>query len=310
MQEKTMTRYQERMDEHRRYARELVSGGQDEALEKALDMIRNADRIVIGGGAGLSACGGLNYMSLEVLKKEFPALARRGYHTLWEALWDDRRTKQQKIGMMAAEVLWACYDFPVIRAYQDLLRMVEDKDYFVLTSNIDRQFHKAGFEEERIFEPQCSASDLQCQTPCCRDIWDGESVWRKIAANMDRETYACREEDIPRCDRCHAPAVQNMRGIKSFIPDKVMWNRIEFEQYIKEASDLRTVFLELGAGFNSPGVIRHPFQRLAYRYPKAALIRMNQEFPKVPEKIKDRSVEIAEDIGEALAQMRRLYERK
>lgn len=193
-----MTRYQERMDEHRRYARELVSGGQDEALEKALDMIRNADRIVIGGGAGLSACGGLNYMSLEVLKKEFPALARRGYHTLWEALWDDRRTKQQKIGMMAAEVLWACYDFPVIRAYQDLLRMVEDKDYFVLTSNIDRQFHKAGFEEERIFEPQCSASDLQCQTPCCRDIWDGESVWRKIAANMDRETYACREEDIPR----------------------------------------------------------------------------------------------------------------
>lgn len=249
-------------------------------------------------------------MSLEVLKKEFPALARRGYHTLWEALWDDRRTKQQKIGMMAAEVLWACYDFPVIRAYQDLLRMVEDKDYFVLTSNIDRQFHKAGFEEERIFEPQCSASDLQCQTPCCRDIWDGESVWRKIAANMDRETYACREEDIPRCDRCHAPAVQNMRGIKSFIPDKVMWNRIEFEQYIKEASDLRTVFLELGAGFNSPGVIRHPFQRLAYRYPKAALIRMNQEFPKVPEKIKDRSVEIAGDMGEALAQMRRLYERK
>ena len=101
-----------------------------------------------------------------------------------------------------------------------------------------------------------------------------------------------------------------MRGIKSFIPDKVMWNRIEFEQYIKEASDLRTVFLELGAGFNSPGVIRHPFQRLAYRYPKAALIRMNQEFPKVPERIKDRSVEIAGDMGEALSQMRRLYERK
>ncbi len=303
-----MTTYNDRMEEYRRYAKELASRDNTKELRKALEKIRKAQRVIIGGGAGMSACGGLNYMSSEVLERDFPVLKRMGYHTLWEALWDEKRSKGQAVGMMAAEVLWACYDFPVIQSYIDLLKIVENKDYYVLTSNIDGQFIKAGFPKERIFEPQCSAKDFQCSVPCSHDVWDGEETLRSIAAHMNQETYECPEKYYPVCPGCHAPAIQNMRGHQNFIEDRVMWNREGFEDYVKEAEHYRTVFIELGAGFNSPGIIRHPFQRLTYRYPDVVLIRMNQEFPGVPQKIKDKSVEIGGDIGEALAKMRRMYE--
>lgn len=303
-----MTTYHDRMEEYRCYAEQLALRDNTDDLQKALEEIRKSQRLIIGGGAGLSACGGLSYMSSEILARDFPQLKRLGYRTLWEALWDDKRTKGQAVGMMAAEILWACYDFPVIQSYRDLLKIVEDKDYYVLTSNIDGQFKKAGFSPERIFEPQCSAKDFQCSVPCCSEIWDGGEMLRRITAHMNQETYECPKEYYPVCPRCHAPAIQNMRGYHNFIEDRVMWNREDFERYVKEAERYRTVFLELGAGFNSPGIIRHPFQRLAYRYPDAVLIRMNQEFPGVPEKIKNKSVEIGGDIGAALSKMRRMLE--
>lgn len=304
-----MGTYQERMERYRKYAKELASKDNTKELKRAVDEIGKADKLIIGGGAGLSASGGLNYMSHEILEKDFPGLANMGYKTLWEALWDEKRSKAQRVGMMAAEILWACYDFPIVKAYEDLLKIVANQNYFVLTSNIDKQFIKAGFAKERVFEPQCSASDFQCSLPCCQDIWDGETVCRKIVAHMDKETYACREEDYPVCPHCHAPAVQNMRGARNFIEDKVMWNRKEFEQFVKEARNCKTVFIELGAGFNTPGIIRHPFQRLTYLYQDVTLIRINGEFPAVPDKIKDKSIEITGDIGEVLEKMREIGEK-
>lgn len=297
--------YRERMEAYRERAEALARQDSTEALRQALTLLKKAIHIVIGAGAGLSAAGGLDYQSEEALRREFPGLAAMGYRTLWEALWDPKRTKLQRHAMTAAEALWARFDFPVIAAYRDLLSLVGDKNYFVLTSNVDDQFYKAGFAPDRVFAPQNSIANLQCSVPCCRDIWSGEEAYRRIAAHTGGD-FSCREEDLPRCPRCGAPAVWNMRGRECFIPDQVMAARAPFERFFEEASKNRAVFLELGVGFNSPGLIRHPFQRMTGLWPNAALIRVNRDYPSVPEKIRGKSVELGGDIAENLRRLKEL----
>lgn len=296
--------YQERMEAYRQRAEALAHQDDPAPLYQAFGLLQQASHIIIGAGAGLSAAGGLDYHSEKVLQEDFPALAAMGYHTLWEALWDPKRTKLQRHAMTAVEALWARFDFPVIGTHRDLLGLIAGKNYFVLTSNIDDQFYKAGFDPGRVFAPQNSLADLQCSVPCCRDIWSGEAAYRRIAAHIDPTSFSCREEDLPRCPHCGAPAVWNMRGRDCFIPDKVMANRVPFERFFEEASKGRAVFLELGVGFNSPGLIRHPFQRMAGLWPGAALIRVNRDYPSVPDKIREKSVELGGDIAVNLSRLK------
>ena len=210
--------------------------------------------------------------------------------------------------MRAAEVKWARLDYPVCPVYRDLLAILGDKDYFVLTSNIDRQFVKAGFREDRVFEAQGSFTDLQCSIPCRQTVWDGTAVFERIYAHTDRTTYTCPTEDIPVCPFCGAPVVQNGRdGTDRFVRMPAMRLQKPFEEFVEEAKNCRTVFLELGAGFNSPGMIRHPFQRLTYLYPQAMLIRCNLDYPKVPVRIEGKSIWFGGDMGELFAEMAKLY---
>ena len=295
--------YAQRMAAYAAEAERLAREDRTPKLARAVELLGEADFILIGGAAGLSAAGGMDYQSPQVLRESFPALAALGYHTLWEALWDPKRSLLQKQGMTAAEALWARYDFPVIGAYRDLLALVEGKNYFVLSSNIDDQFYKAGFDPQRVFCPQNSIADFQCSVPCCRALWDGEEIYRNLVAHMDPVTYACREEDLPRCPRCGAPAVRNMRGRACFIPDKVMATRGAFEDFWARAQGGRTGFLELGVGFNSPGLIRHPFQRMTQFWPRAHLIRVNRDYPSVPDKLGERGLALGGDLGENLRRM-------
>lgn len=301
-----MTNYQQRMADQARQAAALAAKDNTEDLRQAVQWLLAADQVVIGGAAGLSAAGGMDYMAPQTLQRQFPALAARGYRTLWQALWDPQRTETQKWAMLAAEALWSRFGYPVIPAYRDLLDLVAGKDYFVLTSNIDDQFIKAGFSEDRVFAPQGSIAHFQCSVPCCRRIWDGEADYRRIAAHTDPAAFACREEDLPRCPHCGAPAIQNARGPVAFIPDEVMRNRAPFEAFMARAAAGRTVFLELGVGYNSPGMIRHPFQRLTWLWPGARLIRMNRDHPAVPEKIAHKSIAIGGDLADALYRMKAL----
>lgn len=301
-----MTTYQERMRLYQERASELMCKNNTEDLKRAASLLAGAERIIIGGAAGLSAADGLDYQSEEILHSKFPALGELGYRTLWEALWDDSLNRTQKWSIHAAEIFWAYYDMPILPVYQNLLDIMKEKDYFVLSSNIDEQFVKAGFDEEKVFSPQNSMIRFQCSVPCCRDIWDGRKAYEWIQSHTDMSTFSCQEEDLPRCPHCGAPAVWNMRGRDCFIPDEVMRLRPDFERYVEEAREMKTVFLELGAGLNSPGVIRHPFQRLTALYPDAMLIRMNRDFPCVPDKIRDKSIEIGGDMGEAIEKIKNI----
>lgn len=303
-----MSRYIDRLNSMRMTEEEVRREDREGKMKKALAALRSADRIVIGGAAGLSASGGMDFFSHAVLEREFPGLAQRGYSSLWDAIWHFPQTLEQYWAMKAVEVKWARLDYPVCPVYRDLLDILGDKDYFVLTSNIDHQFIKAGFREDRVFEAQGSFTDLQCSIPCRQEVWDGTAAFEKIYAHIDWDSYTCPSDDIPTCPYCGAPVVQNGRdGTERFVRMPAMRLQKPFERFVEEAKELRTVFLELGAGFNSPGMIRHPFQRLTYLYPQAMLIRCNLDYPKVPPRIEEKSIWFGGDMGEVFASMAKLY---
>lgn len=300
-----MSTYRERMEAYASHAALLASQDNTPTLRQAACWIKEADKIVVGGAAGLSAAGGMDYMSHETLEQVFPQLAKKGYDHFWKALWDPERTEEQKWAMLAAEALWARFDYPVISAYTHLLRILQNKDYFVLTSNIDGQFIKAGFDPQRVFEPQGSIALLQCSRPCCDTLWDGEPFYRQIARDIDPVSFSCPTEDIPHCPHCGAPLVQNLRGPDCFIPRETMKNRQPFEDFMKEAEHSSTLFLELGVGFNSPGLIRHYFQRLTWLWPNARLIRFNRDYPSTPKKLGERALPVGGDLKENLLKLDR-----
>lgn len=296
-----MSRYKERLDSMRMTPEELIAEDWEKKSLSALDVIQKADRVIIGGGAGLSASGGMDYFSSQIFKELCPQLYNRGFPTFWEAMWYSGFSEEEKWSLIATELLWARYDFPVIPAYEDLLYLVKDKDYFVITSNGDNQFLRAGFDPQRFFEPQGKVSSLQCSVPCCQKIWDSEPFLRNIIEYTNMETFSCRTCDIPCCPYCGAPAVQNIRGQDNFVSAPSMENKEKFERFVAEARFCKTVFIELGVGFNSPGMIRHPFQRLTEQYPEATLLRFNLDYPKVPTKIAHKSIYFGGDLGNCLS---------
>ena len=294
--ERVQMTYQQRMEFYAREAEKMKRKDYTEEIQRIREILSQAEYILIGAGAGLSAAGGLDYFNEEICQKEFPYLYRQGYRTLWQALWAPDRTQAQRWCMTAAEVLWGYYDFPPIPFYKQIYDWVKEKKYFVLTSNIDGQFLKNGFPEDHVFAPQESVHRLQCSRPCCRDIWEAEPVFRQIIAHLDEVHVSCPDAYLPRCPHCGAPAVQNMRGQNHFLPDEVMKNRLRMECFWKEMQSAHTVLWELGIGLNTPGLIRYPFQRITAQQETITLVRCNRDFPTVPPHIAHRTIRIGGEL--------------
>ena len=271
-------------------------------LQKALDQ---AEAVLIGAGSGLSSSAGFVYDG-ERFERYFADFEKQyGFHDMYAGGFYPFKTPEERWAYWSRFILINRYMDPPKPVYQELRKLVEKKDYFVLTSNIDGQFIKAGFDPQRVFEPQGSIALLQCSRPCCDMLWDGEPFYRQIARDIDPVSFSCPTEDIPHCPHCGAPLVQNLRGPDCFIPRETMKNRQPFEDFMKEAEHSSTLFLELGVGFNSPGLIRHYFQRLTWLWPNARLIRFNRDYPSTPKKLGERALPVGGDLKENLLKLDR-----
>lgn len=300
-----MTTYRERMARYAARAEELKNKDQSEEIRRAAKAIKEADCVIIGAGAGLSAADGMDFQSEEIMKEVFPYLYKRGFKTLWEAHFGFLDDPMAEFVVEAMTLKWMYYEMDALPIYFDLKEIMDKVDYFIYSTNIDDQFEKAGYRKDRLFCPQNSFTRLQCRKPCCRDIWDAKPYYDKIWEDVDLETMHVPEEDMPVCPHCGGRAVWNLSNRDYFIPDEVYAPEPAYQKYLEEAKDKKVVFLELGIGFNTPNVIRHPFERYTRTYPNATLIRVNRDHPLVPEKIKDKSIELG---GEMSPVMRKLKE--
>ena len=269
----------------------------------AVELIKNADCIVIGAGSGLSASGGINYADEELAKKWFPKYYEMGLKSIIEiqsVFWEiSEKNILSYWGYWARHIQNIRYNMIVTKPYETLFELLTNKEYFICSTNVDGQFEKAGFQKEKLFAPQGNYGLFQCSKPCTQDVYDNKEMIDKMINNMG-DSLNIKEEDIPRCPKCGELLVPNLRVDDTFVQIPHFVNVSHYEKFIREAKDKRLVLLELGVGYNTPGIIRYPFENITNHYPFTNLIRINMSDAGVPTEIEKKSISITDDIGKTL----------
>lgn len=268
-------------------------------LSRLKNKIAAADAIVIGAGAGLSTSAGFDY-SGERFEKYFADFHKKyGITDMYSGGFYPFETLNEYWAWWSRHILVNRYNAPVGKPYSDLLKAVSDKDYFVLTTNVDHRFQLAGFDKKRLFYTQGDYGLWQCSEPCCNETFDNENAVRTMV--KEQCNMKISDELIPRCPHCGKPMAMNLRRDDSFVQDEGWYTAAErYEEFIRRHRNLHILFLELGVGFNTPGIIKYPFMQMTAENPKAiyACINMNEAY--APDEIADRAICIDGDIGKVI----------
>lgn len=268
-------------------------------IEKAKTWIKEADCILIGAGAGLSASGGINYCDENLVKKWFLEYHKLGYKSLPEIqsiYWRYETSNPQRYwGYWARHIYHIRYEMNALEVYKDLFNLVKDKEYFICTTNADGQFEKSEFLKEKIFSPQGNYAFFQCSEPCTQDIYPNDKYINKMLNNMI-SPYEIDKEYIPFCPKCGKPLIPNLRCDEKFVGAPHMKNIENYEKFIFKNKHRKMILLELGVGFNTPGIIRFPFESMAERYKDTKLIRININDDNLLTNISDKSIMLKSDI--------------
>ena len=183
--------------------------------------------------------------------------------------------------------------------YDELLALVKDKDYFVLTTNVDHCFQKAGFDRKRLFYTQGDYGLFQCSQPCCQQTWDNETVIRQMVEQQ--KDMRVPSELVPHCPNCGKPMSMNLRSDDTFVQDEGWYAAAErYSEFARRHQGMKTLYLELGVGYNTPGIIKYPFWQAVYRNREAAYACINYGDAAAPQEIAEQSICIEGDIGEVL----------
>lgn len=270
--------------------------GQIEALGQALD---TADAVLIGAGAGLSASAGLTYSGARFEKYFSDFHKKYGISDMYSGGFYPYDTLEEYWAWWSRHIYVNRYDTGAGRPYADLLELVKDKDYFVLTTNVDHQFQLAGFDKKRLFYTQGDYGLWQCSKACHNRTYDNEAVVRQmVAAQKDMKIPA---ELVPKCPVCGAPMTMNLRCDDSFVQDEGWYLAAgRYNDFLRRHQDLRVLFLELGVGMNTPGIIKYPFWQMTAENRKAVYACVNYGEACTPKEIADRSILINADAGEVI----------
>ena len=268
-------------------------------LKRALD---GADAVVIGAGAGLSAAAGFTY-SGERFRQYFSDFAEKySFFDMYSGGFYPYRTPEEYWAYWSRYILINRYQAAPKPVYETLLRLVGDKDYFVITTNVDHCFQKAGFDKKRLFYTQGDYGLFQCAKPCCQETFDNEVVVRAMAARQ--QNMRIPTELVPVCPHCGGPMTMNLRCDDTFAEDAGWHEAAErYENFLRTRGSQRVLFLELGVGYNTPAIIKYPFWRMAARNPKAIYASVNLGQAVTMRGLEDRSILIDGEIGEVLCRL-------
>lgn len=284
------------------FSRRLIctsTGNYSDKIKRLRAEIEAADAILIGAGAGLSASAGLTYAG-ERFDRYFSDFHEKyGINDIYSGGFYPYETLAEYWAWWSRHIYYNRYDLPAGKPYTDLLALVRDKDYFVLTTNVDHQFQLAGFDKKRLFYTQGDYGLWQCSKPCHQRTYDNELAVRKmLAAQTDMKIPT---ELIPRCPVCGAPMAMNLRSDHTFVQDAGWYaaaNR--YGDFVRRHEALPILYLELGVGANTPGIIKYPFWQMTAKNPKAVYACINRGEAYCPREIVDQSICINEDISETL----------
>ena len=274
-----------------------------EQLRRLKTELSNADAVLIGAGAGLSTSAGFTYSGPRFYETFADFHEKYGITDMYSGGFYPYETLEEYWAWWSRNIYVNRYTAEVGRPYTDLLSIVKGKEYFVLTTNVDHRFQLAGFDKMRLFYTQGDYGLWQCSKPCHQATYDNELQIRMM---MDQqEDMRIPTKLIPRCPICGAPMTMNLRCDDSFVQDAGWYaaaNR--YKTFLQKYQTSRILFLELGVGSNTPGIIKYPFWQMTAENPQSvyACINMGEAF--CPQEIGDRSICIDGDIGEAMEKLR------
>ena len=268
-------------------------------LERLRQELHTADAIVIGAGAGLSTSAGFTYTGERFERYFGDFIEKYGFHNMYSGGFYPFETLEEHWAYWSRYIYINRYMDAPNPVYQNLLELVQDKDYFVLTTNVDHCFQKAGFDKHRLFYTQGDYGLWQCSKPCHNKTYDNETIIRKMFA--EQKDMKIPGELVPRCPVCGAPMSMNLRADHTFVEDEG-WHAAagRYDDFIRRHERLHVLYLELGVGGNTPGIIKYPFWRMTYENSMAVYTCVNQGEAAAPKEIAERSVCINGDIGEVL----------
>ena len=242
-------------------------------------LIADADYVLIGAGAGFSAAAGLDYAGEDFQREFRDWINRYGITDLYSASFYPFETKEELWACWAKHIWFARYRPEALPLYRQLFDVVREKNYFVITTNVDGQFEKAGFDTKRIFATQGDYAYFQPSSGSPKELYHNQEwVYQVLPLIKD-----CRipTEQIP-----HTPdgrlVSMNLRCDVTFVED-AHWHQQarRYQAFVEQASTKRLLLLELGVGFNTPAIIRFPFEHMAAQFPQTTLVRFNRDYPQL-----------------------------
>ena len=278
----------------------------EDQIDRAAKNIRNTDCVIIGAGAGASTAAGIQYGGKRFTDNFAEFIKKYGeyYMTdMYAAGFYPYPSEEAKWGYWSKHALMNRFDPPALPLYTELYDIVKNKEYFVLTTNVDHQFYKAGFDEKRIFETQGDYGKIQCQKACHPKTYDAKDLFRK----MDKARRDCLipSELVPKCPVCGGNMAMNLRCDNYFVEDEA-WHEAadRYAGFLEQNKDKKVVLLELGVGFNTPIIIRFPFEKMVRENSSYSLIRLNMDEAVVPESFGKRAIGIGGDMAKAITDIR------
>ena len=270
-----------------------------EQIERLKAALQDCDAVVIGAGAGLSTSAGFVYTGERFEKYFSDFAAKYGIQDMYSGGFYPFATSEEHWSYWSRYIYINRYMDALKPVYDDLLKLVQDNDYFVITTNVDHCFQKAGFDKKRLFYTQGDYGLFQCSEPCCQETFDNEAVIREMVKRQ--ENMKVPTELLPSCPHCGKPLTMNLRCDDTFVEDEGWHAAAErYENFLRTRAGQKILFLELGIGYNTPVIIKYPFWQMTAKNPNAIYACINQGQAVCPQEIKKQSICMDADIGQVL----------
>ena len=272
-----------------------------EQTDRLKEALQSAEAVVIGAGSGLSTAAGFTYSGKRFHENFHDFEVKYNFHDMYSGGFYPFSSSEEYWAYWSRYILINRYSRPPKPVYEELFELVKNKNYFVITTNVDHCFQKAGFDKQRLFYTQGDYGLFQCSVPCHDKTYDNEAVIRRMA--LEQKDMKISTELLPRCPVCGKPMTMNLRCDDKFVEDEG-WRAalIRYENFIAENNGKRVLFLELGVGYNTPAIIKYPFMKMTLSNKNAVYAVVNKEGGYIPNGLISQSLKITADIGEAIAE--------